>query len=250
MRRASAADFADDAQAAVEYVRTRPEIARDKVGIIGHSEGGMIGPMVAARTKDVAFVVMLAGPGIRGDSLLVLQGRLIGEANHASESELARQSEVQHALFNAITGARDSADAYARVVAAEDRLVSTLPDSVRPRARRALEQQRAQVLSPEIRAIITYDPRPFLSKLTVPVLALNGTRDLQVPYKEDLAGVDAALKAAGNRDYTLVPLAGLNHLFQTATTGSPSEYAGIEETMAPVVLETIANWINQRFGTR
>ncbi|HEX4683243.1 MAG TPA: alpha/beta hydrolase [Gemmatimonadaceae bacterium] len=247
---ASPADFANDAEAGVRYLRTRGEIAPGKVGVIGHSEGGMVGPMLAARSNDVAFVVMMAGPGIRGDSLLVLQAYLIGKAAGAPARALTQQRIAQQTLFEAVIGARDSADTEVRVRKAEDALVASLPDSEQAFGRRQLAAGHAQIMSRELQEIVKYDPRPFLSRVHVPVLALNGTLDLQVPYAEDLAGVASGLEAAGNRDVTTVALPGLNHLFQTAKTGAPSEYAQIEQTIAPVALETMANWINARFGVK
>lgn len=245
---ASAADFADDAEAGVKYLRTRSEIARNRIGIIGHSEGGMIGPMVAARSRDVAFVIMMAGPGIRGDSLVTLQGELIAKAAGAPPAAIERQRTIQEALFGAIRASHDSADAATRVRHAEDSLIAALPEAEQPLARRQLAQGNAQLMSREFQSIIKYDPRPVLIQVHVPVLALGGTLDLQVPYAEDLKGIEAALKAGGNHDVTTVALPGLNHLFQPATTGAPSEYGVIETTVAPVALQTMADWINKRFG--
>jgi hypothetical protein len=245
---ASAADFADDAEAGVRYLRTRSEIAPNKIGIIGHSEGGMIGPMVAARSHDVAFVVMMAGPGIPGDSVVLLQGELIAKAAGAAPAALERQRLINRALFDAILASRDSAEAAGRIRHVEDSVIATLPASEQATARRQLAQGQAQLTSREFQSIIRYDPRPVLTQVHVPVLALDGTLDLQVPYAEDLAGIASALKAAGNRDVTTVALPGLNHLFQPAKTGSPSEYGEIETTMAPVALETIADWIEKKFG--
>ena len=247
---ASAADFADDAEAGVKYLQTRHEIAPNKIGIIGHSEGGMIGPMVAARSHDIAFVVMMAGPGIRGDSVVMLQGQLIAKASGAPPAVLEQQQRAHRALFAAILASHDSADAATRIRQAEDSLIATFPASQQPTVRRQLAQGRAQLMSREFQSIIRYDPRPLLTQVRVPVLALNGTLDLQVPYAEDLAGIASALAAAGNRDVTTVALAGLNHLFQPATTGAPSEYGEIETTIAPVALQTIADWIEKRFGNR
>jgi pimeloyl-ACP methyl ester carboxylesterase len=247
---ATPGDFSNDAAAGVRYLHARAEVAPNRIGVIGHSEGGMVGPMLAARSNDIAFVVMMAGPGIRGDSLLILQGYLIGKAAGAPPRVLTQQRIAQQALFEAVIGAHDSADAEVRVRKAEEALVASLPDSEQAFARRQLAQGHAQIMSRELQEIVKYDPGPILSKVHVPVLAINGTLDLQVPYAEDLAGVASALKAGGDRDVTTVALPGLNHLFQTAKTGAPSEYAEIEQTMAPVALETIANWINARFGVK
>ncbi|HEY0151556.1 MAG TPA: alpha/beta fold hydrolase [Longimicrobium sp.] len=240
---ATSADFANDVEAAVRFLAARREVARNKIGLIGHSEGGVIAPMVATRSRGVAYVVMLAGTGIPGDSLLRLQGSAVLRSSGATEEMVRRQGEVQGRIFAAARGARDSADAARRIRAAltpEERAASaSLPDSI-PAPMRPL-------VGPWFRYFLGYDPRPALRRLTVPTLALNGSLDVQVPPKENLAAIDSALRAAGNRDYRVQELPGLNHLFQTARTGSPSEYATIEETMSPAALEAVASWIVQRF---
>jgi hypothetical protein len=239
----TSADFANDVEAAVRFLATRREVARNKIGLIGHSEGGVIAPMVATRSRGVAYVVMLAGTGIPGDSLLRLQGSAVLRSSGASEEMVRRQGEVQGRIFAAARAGRDSADAARRIRAAltpEERAASaSLPDSI-PAPMRPL-------VGPWFRYFLGYDPRPALRRLTVPTLALNGSLDVQVPPKENLAAIDSALRAAGNRDYRVQELPGLNHLFQTARTGSPGEYATIEETMSPAALEAVASWIVQRF---
>lgn len=249
-RQGTTADFADDAQAALHFLGARPEIAKKQVGIIGHSEGGLIAPMVAARDRDVAFIVMLAGPGLPGDSILVLQQRAIMMANGMPASQAAQAAASNGLLFAAIRGAKDSADADARARAAFRRLTDSLPADQRAAAQKAFDVGVPQLLSPWMRSFLEYDPRPTLRRVTVPVLALNGALDMQVPATADLAEIDAALKAAGNRDYRVMALPGLNHLFQTATTGSPGEYEKIEETIAPSVLELITTWITQHTTSR
>src|SRR6185503_3151723 len=107
----------------------------------------------------------------------------------------------------------------------------------------AAEAQATAFATPWFQYFLAYDPRPTLMKVRVPVLAINGEKDLQVPVKEDLEGIEQALKDGGNRDYKIVALPGLNHLFQTSNTGAVSEYGTIEETIAPVVLQTIGDWI-------
>jgi pimeloyl-ACP methyl ester carboxylesterase len=241
--RATTADFADDAEAAFRFLRSRQKIAPKHVGILGHSEGGEVAPMVAARNTDVAFVVLLAGPGVRGDSLLLAQSAALGASMGAPSAVIEQNSRINAALYEAVRGARDSADADARVTAAIKQLVAGMPEAQQGTTVRLLMAAATDLLAPWTRYFIAYDPRPALEKLHVPVLALNGTLDLQVPYQQNLAAIEAALKAGGNRDYEIVEMPGLNHLFQTAVTGNPSEYPTISETMAPAVLEKIAAWI-------
>jgi len=113
-----------------------------------------------------------------------------------------------------------------------------------------LEKQITSMTSPWFRAFLTYDPRLALEKVKVPVLAMNGALDLQVPPHQNLPAIAAALEAAGNKDYEIVKLAHLNHLFQTAETGSPMEYAEIEETFAPVALQVMGEWIGRHVSVR
>jgi hypothetical protein len=246
----TSADFANDAEAAVRFLRGAPDIARDRVGVIGHSEGGIIGPAVAARSRDVAFVVMLAGPGVPGDSLLILQSRaLLGAAGAAPEG-IERAAAANRRIYTAVIVGTDSADIERRIREAEAEFVAKLPAAEQAAADSALVQGRAGMMAPWVRHFLAYDPRPALQQVAAPVLALNGTLDLQVPHRENLAGIAEALAAGGNRDYEVDSLPGLNHLFQTARTGAVSEYATIQETMSPLALERISGWIAKRFVRR
>ncbi|HSW28529.1 MAG TPA: alpha/beta hydrolase [Longimicrobiales bacterium] len=229
---ATSEDFAGDALAAVAFLGARPEVG--PVGIAGHSEGGLIGPLAAVRSDDVAFVVMLAGPGLPGEQILYLQGNLIARAGGASEAQAAAVGEMQHALQETVA-----------TLPAETR--REMEDELTPAA---VEAQVRQVNSPWFRFFLTYDPRPTLEKVRVPVLALNGSLDLQVPAEANLREVGEALRRGGNGDVTTRLLPGLNHLFQTARTGGPSEYATITETMSPTALEAVSSWILERFAPR
>jgi len=242
----TSADFANDAQAAVAFLRKQPGIAPGHVGIIGHSEGGLIAPIVAARDTNVAFIVLLAGPGLPGDSILLLQAELIAKANGAPQAMIDTSLAVNARLYAAVKGASDSADAVARVNAVADRMAASLPVAQQAQARTQLQTVKAQVLAPWMQYFLKYDPRTALRQVRVPVLALDGSLDLQVPPKQDLAAIDTALTRAGNRDHEVRELPGLNHLFQPAKTGSPNEYAAIGETFSPTALQIIADWVNAR----
>ena len=247
-RGGTSADFADDAEAAVHFLRVQAGIARERVGIMGHSEGGLIAPMVAARSREVAFIVLLAGPGIPGDSILLLQQALISAASGVPPAQIKRAGDANAQLFAAIRAARDSTDAAARIAEVSRRLVTTFPEAEQDLASKQLHELGNQLNYPWMRYFIAYDPRVALQKVHVPVLALGGTLDLQVPYKENLSAIDTALKAAGNHDYRTVSLPRLNHLFQTSTTGNPAEYATISETFSPEALALVEEWINTRFA--
>nr|ADD69818.1 peptidase S15 [uncultured Maricaulis sp.] len=242
---ATSADFATDSNAAFAYLKTRKEIRPNAIGFIGHSEGGMIGPIAMATNKDAAFLIMMAGPGTALDRLMLSQRRLIGSSMGMSEAEINRVEPVMAALFKAVaSGATyENGLAAARAVLTPDAMTTLgLP----PTADRQIIL--AQVASPWFRYFFRYDPAPNLRAIKVPVLAMNGGLDRQVPPAENLAAIKAALK--DNKDVTIIELPGLNHLFQTAKTGAIGEYADIEETVAPAALDCMAQWIATRFGER
>ncbi len=230
---ATTLDFASDAEAALAYLRTRPEVDANKIGLIGHSEGGMIAPLVAAMNHDVAFIVMMAGTGVPGDQILIAQKRLIEEASGVSHEQTEKDAAEEVELLALVKREKDSATLEKQLRA---KLKDTTPEP-------QLTTQVKFLSSAWMRYFIEYDPANALSKVTCPVLAINGERDLQVPPKLNLPAIRKALEASGNKNYEVDELPGLNHLFQTATTGSPNEYAQIEETMSPIALQKIAEWV-------
>jgi pimeloyl-ACP methyl ester carboxylesterase len=230
---ATTLDFAGDAEAGVAYLKTRSEIDAHKIGLIGHSEGGMIAPMVAARNSDVAFIVLMAGIGIPGDELLVEQVRLIAEASGKSADEAKRAAAQQREVLELIKQEKDDATLEAKL---REKLAAQLPEV-------QLGATIRQLRSPWFRYFIAYDPATTLRQVRCPVLAINGERDLQVPPGQNLNSIRKALEEGGNKRVEVDELPGLNHLFQTSKTGAISEYAQIEETVSPVALEKIAGWI-------
>jgi pimeloyl-ACP methyl ester carboxylesterase len=239
-------DFASDALAAVDFLRTRRDVAT--VGIVGHSEGGLVGPMAAALSDAVGFVVMLAGPGITGAEIIELQSRLIARAEGATDEMVQLNAAVQAKMFQILQKEPDAARAEPLLKAALTEAAASLPEEESTPA--AIDAQVRQVNSPWFRYFLTYDPRPTLARVKVPVLALNGSLDLQVPAEVNLREVGAALQEGRNPDFTTRELPGLNHLFQQAETGAPSEYRTISETMNPVALEAVSGWILERFANR
>ncbi len=252
-RSATSADFMRDVLSGVDFLISHPGINPLKVGLIGHSEGGMIAPMAAAESHDVAFIVLLAGTGVTGEEILLEQTRLITKASGATSDQLEAQFTAQQkALGLARTGA-DSLTVREAVTDLIDVQFARLSDleqqAITPEIReQQITQATIQVLLPWFRYFLGFDPRTVLRQVTVPVLAINGGLDLQVPPSQNLPEIAIALGEAGNTDITIREFPGLNHLFQTAGSGSPAEYALIEETMSPLVLETIRDWILERFG--
>jgi hypothetical protein len=243
---ATTLDFAADARAGLAYLRSRRDVDRTRIGLIGHSEGGIVAPLVAA-DGGVAFVVLLAAPGVPGDSLLALQGAAVLRAMGESDSVVAWNGRLQRRLFAVLKAPGESSGLRQRLLEVIDRAVDELPADQRGVVNRSNMTAQAEMMSsPWFRWFVAYDPAPALARLACPVLALNGALDMQVPAKENLAAITRALAAAGNRDARTLELPGLNHLLQTSPTGSPAEYGTIEETIAPAALDTIATWIEAR----
>lgn len=237
-------NHADDALAGLEYLKGRKEIDPTRIGLIGHSEGGMIAQIAAVKSADVAFVVLLAAPGILGEELFYAQEALIDKAYGASDESITRKRAVMESVYAVLKQEKDDPAArkrlgeiYVGLKDADKRAIGLSPSAV--------EVQIERLLWPHYRYLLTYNPRANLSSLKCPVLALNGDHDLQVPPDENLGAIEAALKLGGNKDYQVMKLAGLNHLFQTCITGVPSEYLTIEETIAPVALKAVGDWLLQ-----
>lgn len=230
---ATTLDFATDAEAGIAFLKTRPEINHNKIGLVGHSEGGVIAPMVAARNHDVAFIVMMAGTGVRGDQVLVEQTRLIEIANGAPAERAQKDADRERELLQFAEQAKDAA-------ALQSELQQKMGTNMTEAQVGAVVKQLS---SPWFRYFLTYDPAAALRKTICPVLVLNGEKDVQVSPAQNLPAIRKALEQAGNTHFEIDELPGLNHLFQTTKTGSPREYAQIDETISPVALKKIADWL-------
>jgi pimeloyl-ACP methyl ester carboxylesterase len=236
--RATDDDFAVDTAADVAFLRTRPDIDPLRIGLIGHSEGGIVAPKVAARDPKLAFIVMMAGVGAPISELAKTQQATLPLTMGASPEQVRKIRALIDQAELAMRGSKDEAEAHARafkVIKAEagDFITSD-----------ALADMLAiQLSSAWIRNLMAYDPRPTLAKVKCPILALNGSKDMQVSPDQNLPAIREATK--GNPDVTILELPGLNHLFQTAKTGAMGEYADIEETIAPIALDAMSAWIRK-----
>lgn len=243
---ATTEDFAGDVLAGIEYLKSRKEIDPTRIGLIGHSEGGIIAPMVAVQSPDVAFIVMMAGTGLTGEEIIYLQNDLISRAEGAGNETIARNEALNKRIFSIVKQEQNNTVAYEEIhefLKAEMANMSEEEKKLSGYSETNLDAKIEEILSPWMRFFLTYDPRPTLMKVKCPVLAINGEKDLQVPPEENLRAIEDALKAGGNKNYTVKEMPGLNHLFQTAQTGSPTEYAKIEETISPAALEFIGDWV-------
>ena len=248
---ATTEDFATDALAGVAYLGTRDDVDPGKIGLAGASEGGLIAPMAAARSPDVSYIVLLAGPGVNGERILRAQMELRARAGGASEEAVAEILERQGAINEILRSetdperSREAIEAIIRTrfenASMQERLLySTTHDAT---LTQVISEQVQLVNTPWRRYFLTHEPASTLERVTVPVLALNGTKDLYVPHEENLREIEAALKRGGNTRYEIHAVPGLNHFLQPAETGTAREAEMIEETIAEEVLELIADWI-------
>ncbi len=242
-------DFATDAESALAYLKGRKEILHNKIGLVGHSEGGIIAPMVASRNKEVNFIVLLAGTGLRGDKILLLQQELIGRAAGKPEKEIAKTREANTKAFELVLKAKTTEALTTDLTGFLTELLKDNPDSGKPSGMSNADYialQVKQITSPWMQYFIKYDPAPALEKVKCPVLAIDGEKDLQVSGKENLLAIEKAVKKGGNQQVTTQLFPNLNHLFQECKTGSPSEYSQIEQTFSPIAMEVVAKWILQQ----
>ncbi|MGA0604135.1 alpha/beta hydrolase family protein [Caulobacter sp. KR2-114] len=232
---ATSRDFAIDAEASAAFLRGRPGIDPARVGLIGHSEGGLIAPMVAGQDPKIAFIVLLAGPGVPSRALMTAQRAAVGRSVGLSADRIEKNE--------ALVGPIDDIAMRATSQAAAQSQIEALLLAQQPAPAAAVAKAQARYLASDwYRNFIAYDPRPALQSLRIPVLALNGDKDTQVVSSQNIPALRAALKDDPHATVTELP--GLNHLFQTAGTGSPLEYATITETMSPTVLNIVSDWIN------
>ena len=240
--RATSADFANDVRAAIAYLKTRKEIDPSRIGLVGHSEGGLIAPIVATDTK-VAFIVLLAGPGVPGSQILLEQIAAITRSRGADEERIQRQVRTSRDVFELF-------NQYGEDESFESRLKEYLHDAISknnivPEGMNESEfitLQVSQFRSPWMRYFLKYDPASSLKNVKCPVFALNGEKDIQVA-PENLIVIEKAIRQGGNGHVMIKEFPGMNHLFQTCKTGAIEEYATIEQTINPSVLADISGWV-------
>ncbi|MEE2685930.1 MAG: alpha/beta fold hydrolase [Planctomycetota bacterium] len=243
---ATTLDLAEDVLTGVRFLSGHAKIDDRRIGLAGHSEGGLIAPLVAARTDEIAFIVMLAGPGLPGSQILEQQARLIGEAAKRPEWFLDWNHKVQLEMFRIIGDHEDPVEGRKQLGAQLDDWMAMVPDEhafTRDTLRAQLEGQFDSITSPWFRYFLSHDPAPVLQQVPCPVLALFGSKDLQVPAEENKLAVLQALEKGHNQFSTARVFDDLNHLFQACQTGSPVEYGSIEETFNEQALNYMVDWI-------
>ena len=236
VKNATSMDFSYDDEASFDYLRNRKEINASKVGILGHSEGGIINFMVSARRPEVAFLVSLAGPSVNGIEVLKEQQAAILRASGMSEEMVQFSGNANAQMFDIIeaSSSREEADSLLRQLVKGWGYNEELT-----------EQTVGQMASPWMYYFLRYDPTEAIVKTTCPALLLNGSKDLQVIASQNLPGYEKIIADYGKTNLTLRELPDLNHLFQHCETGSPNEYFEIEETISPEVLEMIVGFVKK-----
>ncbi|KXN97945.1 hypothetical protein LS48_14205 [Aequorivita aquimaris] len=244
--KATSVDFAEDVVAAIAYLKSRKEINLNKIGLIGHSEGGIIAPMVASENKNVAFVVSMAGVMLPGSELLLLQKELQLQSMGSSEVFITKEIEFDKGIMKLINAS--ASDSLKRNL--EKYTSEYFKKNPKFASDHGMTETYYKTLivesysSPWLSNFIKYDPKNALESLECPLFALNGEKDLQVPAKENLEVLEHISTIDSSKKFTLKSYSGLNHLFQECKTGTLMEYGQIEQTLSPQVLQDIAEWID------
>jgi uncharacterized protein len=238
-------EFASDALAAARFLKGQKEIDPKRIGLIGHSEGGIIAPLAATKSSDVSFLVLLAGAAEPLSRTVDFQYQVQFHSVGASDAAIAKYLRHQHRVYDILR--QEENDAAAKQIAQSiDQLVKDLSSDEVKQLQFNENEERSGIpgtLAPEFRTLVNYDPVPTLQRVKCPVLALNGSKDIQVEPVKNLTLIKDALAKGGNPNGTVKCLEGLNHLFQTCAQQPDIHYEKIEETMAPLALQTISDWI-------
>lgn len=245
---ATTSDFSADAEAAIAYLLSRDDIDPDQIGLLGHSEGGLVAAMLGARNADLDFIISMAGPGVNGRDVLLLQNRRLMEAEGATEEQIVAQVAFVESLFP-ILGDAEAIEALLYDYTLEQ--INSLTDAERESlgdpeayARTAATQAAQQYSAAWFESFINYDPAPDWAQTTIPVLAIFGEKDVQVDAEQNAPALEAALAEAGNEDYEIVVLPNANHLFQEAETGGLNEYGTLPAEFTPDFVPTILDWLS------
>ena len=243
---ATSFDFADDAAAAVAFLKSHPGFF--SIGLAGHSEGGVIAPIVANQSEDVDFIILMAGSGLTGKEILELQGQLILQQTEITLEGLEVYKKTQSAMLQIVVDIENNEEALKKLLVVSEvyRDLSQQDQQIIGYNPETFEAALKALLSPWMRTFLTLDPRSVLEKMTIPVLAINGEKDLQVPAKENLSEIKAALERGGNTNHEIHELKNLNHLFQTCETGAIGEYGIIEETFNEEAMDLMTQWILEK----
>ncbi len=245
-------DFAEDALAAAHYLKRRRDINPDQIGLCGHSQGGIVAPIVASRSNDVAFIICIAGAGITGEECFITQFGMIDRLDGASDEEIEKLTDSRKQLFNLIR--KDVSEAEIKPVLMKIAQMQTEIQGInkykkREETKESLEEKLSCMLtlfkSPWGRFFLDYEPKAVLEKIKCPVLLIFGEMDMQVLLEENKGAMVSALMKSGNSDFTVRTFPKANHLFQMAKSGHPSEYTELPKKFVPGFLDFMSDWILQ-----
>ena len=242
---ATSADLATDAEAAFNFLKSNTKINNKEIGLVGHSEGGLIAPIVASSDPGIGFIVSLAGPGVTGERIILRQSEDISRLSGVNESEIKESTQTNKKVYKILRKENDNKKAEEKILELYKEIQEKKKES-KEDTEKAVNQVKLTFGANQytwFRYFIMTDPANFWKKVKCPVLALNGDKDLQVAAVENLPAIEKALSSGGNKSVKIVRLAGLNHLFQHCKTGLPAEYSSIEETFSPEALKIISDWI-------
>ena len=248
---ATSADFANDASSGIDYLLTRAEVNKKKIGLIGHSEGGMIAPIIASQRKDIDFIILLAGPGVKIINLMSEQNAAVLRSANISKEAIEAYLPLYKKMISQIVNALDTATAYKTadvllqkwIAQSNEKLITELGMNDRKAQQTMLSTLSKQLSTPWFKYFLAFDPQPYLQKLECKVLAINGSKDIQVIALQNLPGIEVSLKKSKSKVYQIKELPGLNHLFQTCNKCTLQEYSELEETFSPVALQLMGNWM-------
>jgi len=249
------ADFAQDVEEHIRYAKNLPMIDTNQIGLLGHSEGGLIAPMVAVRNKSVAFVILMAGPGVEIGELMAMQNEMVLKSAGISQEAINAYIPLYKNLMKTIVSINSTQDANAKAIEivknwysnTDKNLVKSTTNISSESDINKFATSMSETLSTKWwKYFASYNPQIALQKLKCPVLAINGSSDIQVPAEANLKAIEFALKKAGNKKVTTMKFDGLNHLFQKCTKCTVQEYGELETTIEPEVLEYINNWLSKK----
>lgn len=248
LKNATSENFADDVRGGIEFLLKRKDIHPKKLGLIGHSEGGMIAPIAALKSKDVSWMILMAGLGTSGEKVLLDQTELISRVSGLDEEQITLTLNTNKQLYDAIkniTNPEQKREEITKILTENFQINPQTASLTEDQKKQLMQSQLATLGSPWFAFFVTYEPQKYLTGFKKPVLVINGTLDLQVPYEANTQGIKQALENGGNKQVTVQIFEKMNHLFQYAETGNISEYEEIETTFEPEVLEVLSKWINQ-----
>ncbi|WP_417201370.1 alpha/beta hydrolase family protein [Bizionia sp.] len=240
---ATTEDFSKDVLSAISYLKTRKEIDQSNIGLIGHSEGGIIAPLAANNSNDVAFMVLLASTGISGAELSVMQSKTLRQ--FPVKDEKAYEENARKAIA-IVTSDKSEKEIKTELTAHYNDFIRPILEDLNVPEKNInafISNQVSTSIKPWSRYFLQYNPADEIEKLQIPVLSLNGSKDTQVNAKINQNGIRQALIKGGNQDYKIIELENLNHFFQECETGKMDEYRKIEQTFSPIALKEVSSWI-------